>query len=254
MNDSFTDSIKQIKELYQENIEDEYNERNKINKKKFINTLVKLQNNFYKFQVRIIFTQITNVTNIINKKITDDKSIILEQFNTLLDVINKKVDIMNLYLEQTTDDKKNLIPLQNNNEYNVYQYDKNKKTGKLDIKQINHTDSIDKLKNPEKEVLKIIDRMNKIPKIDKNIDDEQFRKIGKYNHYRDLRNYKIPKHDIIVDDVKIPKHEQDIKKPKYDIVKPIKKKYKNIDDEQFRSLGRYNYHRDLRNSHKYLTH
>ena len=185
MNTIFSDNVKMVKKLYAKDKYEtkEKNYENRIERNKFITNIVKLQNNLFQFQIRIIFTQITHINNIINRRVLIDKSDKTEfmtKINSLLDIVNKKVEVMNEYLNATTDDNKNIIPLEELNIYNQYEYYKDPSTGtnkiikkinpsKLD-KDGNIKDSLDnpeiyqfnadELSNPTKNVL--IDIKNRI--------------------------------------------------------------------------------------------
>jgi hypothetical protein len=176
MNTTFTENVKMIKKLFvnKQDNSDDTNIANKKERNKFISNIVKLQNSLFQFQIRIIFTQITHINNIVNRRLLldkADKTEFMDKINDLLDIVNKKVEIMNEYLSATTDENKNLIPLTQQYKYNQYEYIidpdtnekiviKKKKEHKDDDDISEYDYSANELEDPLKSVLKKIKNDN----------------------------------------------------------------------------------------------
>ena len=114
MNNVFNENVKMIKDQFKKNEYDDADRQKEYKKSRnnFIMNLVKLQNSLFQFQIRIIFTQITQINNIVNRRLLileDDKNKFISKINDLLDIVNQKVTAMNEYLEATTDENKNII-------------------------------------------------------------------------------------------------------------------------------------------------
>jgi hypothetical protein len=171
MNRIFNENVKTIREQFKktEYTDPVKHKENKKSKNEFIMNLVKLQNSLFTFQIRIIFTQITQINNIINRRlliIEEDKQEFIKQINNLLDIVNQKVTAMNEYLEVTTDEEKNLIPLTKEYKFNEYEYLIDPETKKKEIILRKEKVSANELSEPGKDVLKIIDQTLKNPNSD----------------------------------------------------------------------------------------
>lgn len=214
MNTIFKENVDMIRKEFKKNDYDDPDRqfKNKKSRNTFITNLVKLQNNLFQFQIRIIFTQITQINNIINRRliiIEDDKNKFIDKINNLLDIVNQKVAVMNEYLEATTDEDKNIIPLTNEYKFNEYEYIIDPDTKKKEIIQRQKEVSVDKLSEPTRSVLKEIKDNNNDPSYiyntrfpkkirkrlvnetdDPNYDnDEDASKKDKINNQNDLKLY-----------------------------------------------------------------
>ena len=168
MNNVFNENVKMIKDQFKKNEYDDADRQKEYKKSRnnFIMNLVKLQNSLFQFQIRIIFTQITQINNIVNRRLLileDDKNKFISKINDLLDIVNQKVTAMNEYLEATTDENKNIIPLTKEYKFNEYEYIIDPKTKNKEIILRSENVSADELTLPVRDVLKEINEMKNDP-------------------------------------------------------------------------------------------
>jgi hypothetical protein len=166
MNTIFSDNVKIVRNELKKKSSDDLAKQKEYKKTRndFIQNLVKLQNSLFQFQIRIIFTQITQINNIINRRlliIEDDKNKFMTQINNLLDIVNQKVNIMNEYIESTTDENKNIVPLIKEYKYDEYEYTIDPETKHKDIIRRAENKSADELSEPAKSVLSEINDYKK---------------------------------------------------------------------------------------------
>ena len=166
--------------------------------------LVELQKNLFLFQIRTIFSKFTQVTNLVTQNLdpiynehNSEKFMLLQKFNSLIDVIDNKITTMNNYI--------NDIPNQQSKENKIQKYSIESDTqGNISMK----TESVnaDKLKDEE---LLYIQGMNLLKKNENGINTvdlginqeitkyESLYKSSKIIYLKNLERYKDSENFII---------------------------------------------------------